>query len=724
MSAFSRRKTPHPEVTAEITSTDVPVLSLAQSVPTLGRRLVAWGLEVTILTASIVGPLYLGGKLNEQTATPSADLTPTLKVVQTKIAQTLGLPTRSLPQKVTPLTNVLWSTALGLPLVLAIAHVYSISRYGRSWPKQWLGVQVFALNGKIPGWRRSLMREGLGKWGGPVAIAYSAWQISGAFPGLIILGGLGLLALIAENLTGLGNRPRRPWHDWLAGTCVVDQETGAIIRLSSLWEDETKFPVSEALAWTDSHGGLTSVILNPLEPDWIPPRMRSAGLGMRLALLLLLGGLAGIGSYQLFNQFQTTHDSEEELYINLISTLTNPDIDATARRAAVLALGNLPDDRVTPLLVDLIAQTEDPQWLDALQQALVTRGWEAISALRRLNQSLKVDLTTQTDPVLRQTLTIRLQTVNRILTKLLVLNEGDRPDLLDLSGLHLGHLPGGLGEFTLILKKQDLSGTQWQGSILNRAQLQGIQLYSPGNDDHPDTYDDRTADLSGADLTDADLTGANLTLSRLVSVSLLRANLNSADLTLANLTRANLEQARLIQANLEQAQLVEARLSNADLTAAKLPGANLETARLSAIEAAGAELPGAIMRGISAHSANLVDADLRNVTLEHADLTGARLSGANLQGANLSHAILKDADLRDVWLQDANLTGADFAGALFTEPADSTQEDFVTVVPDLSRGNKLNGVDFSNARRLEPEQLAFICIQGGIHPACDLSMQE
>ncbi|MBE7380977.1 MAG: pentapeptide repeat-containing protein [Leptolyngbya sp. SIO1E4] len=724
MSAFSRRQPPHPEVN----SADVPVLSLAQSVPTLGRRLLAWSLEVTIVAASVAGPLYLGGKLNQTTEAPTADLTPTLTVAQTTIAKSLGLSPRSLPEKVTPLTNVLWSASLGLPLVLAIAHVYSMGRYGRSWPKQWLGVQVLALNGKMPGWRRALMREGLGKWGGPLVAAYGVWQFSGAFPGVVILGGLGLLALVGESLTGLGNRPRRPWHDWLAGTCVVDQETGAIIRLSSLWNEEADpLPVRnprEALAWADTQGGLTSVVLNPMGPDWGHTRMRPSGIGLGLGLLLVLGGLAGIGSYHLVGPISQVDDPEEALYVNLVSTLTNPEIDAAAQRAAVLALGNLPDDRVAPLLVDLIAQTEDPQWLDALQQALVSRGFEAVPYLRRLNQSLKVDFAMQSDPALRQPLIIRLQTVNRILAKLVVLNHGDRPYPLNLSDLHLGHLVGGNGDFTLVLRKQDLSGTQWQGTVLNRAQLQGAQFYNPGEDNHPDTYDDRTADLSGADLTDTDLTSANLSLSRLVSVSLLRATLNNADLTLANLTRANLEQARLIQADLSQAQLVEARLSKADLTEAQLQDANLEAARLSGINAAGAKLSGAMLRGASAQSSNLADANLTNATLENADFTGARLPGANLRGANLSNAILKDADLRDVWLEGADLQGADLAGAILTAPEGPSERDFVAEVPDLSRGNQLAGVDFSKARNLGPEQLAFICVQGGIHPACDLSVQE
>ena len=727
MSAFSWRNQSQPDVKS---NDDVPSGLLAFPMPTLGRRLLAWSLEVAILTASIAGPLYVGGKLNEKTETPSAELTPALKVAHHWAAQVLGLSPRSRPRQVNPLTNVVWSASLGLPLILAAAHLYSMSRYGKSWPKQWLGVQVLTLAGQMPGWRQTLLREGIGKWGGPLAIAYVVWNMSGAFPNLFLLVGLGAVALVGESLTGLGNRPRRPWHDWLAGTCVVDQETGAIIRLSHLWEQEADDlsqpypPYHQAragLSWADSQGGLTSVIFNPIGFAGISTWPQFSRLGIGLGAFLIVGSLAGVGSYHLLRHFKAADNSDEVLYVNLVSTLTDPTLDTSARRAAVLALGNLPDQRVTPLLVDLIAQTEDPQWLDALQQALVTQGAEAIPYLRRLNQSLTADLAMQGDAAWHRTLVIRLQTVNRILTKLLLLEEGDRPYPLDLSALHLGYLPGGHGEFTLVLKKQDLSGIRWQGSVLTRAQLQGARFYSIGADRHRDTYDDKTADLSGADLTGANLTGANLSLSRLVGSGLLRSTLNRANLTLANLTKANLEQAALIQADLSQAQLVDARLSRADLTAAQLSYANLEGARLSGINAAGVELSGAVLRGVSANSANLTDANLTDVNLEKADLSRARLQNANLHNADLSQAILKDADLRDVKLQGADLTEVDLAGAILTAPKGPPQRGFVTQIPAKSSGSKFAGVDFSTARNLEPEQLTFICAQAGIHPACDFT---
>ena len=703
-----------------------PISDHAKRVPTLGRRFLAWSLEVAILTASVALPFYLGSQANKTFDHTKRDLSPTLQWVQTGTAKALGLSPRSLPTQVTPLTNLLWSAALGLPLILAAGHIYRVGRSGQSWPKQWLGVQVLALNGQMPGWPRTIIRESVGKWGCPLLVAYGVWQLSGAFPVIGMLVGLGAIALIGESLTGLGTRPRRAWHDWLAGTCVVDEDTGAVIHLSSLWHAEAKVPpgLGRSGRWAQAVGP-TSVVIKPHPPGWPDSELTLSKVGLGLGLLLTIGGLTGGVSYFLLGRPSTAAATpEENLYVNLVSTLTNPELDPAARRAAVLALGNLPDDRVTPLLVDLIAQTDDLLWLDALQQALVARGAEAFPHLRRLNQGLAADLRMQGEPARHYTTLIRLQTTNRILTKLVMLEEGDRSRPLNLTRMHLGLIHGGDGEFRLVLKNQDLAGIQWQGSVLTQAQLQGARFYSLGADHHPNTYDDRVTNFSGADLSDANLSGADLTLSQLVNAGLLRTNFNRADLTWANLSGANLEHASLIQTVLDQATLANARLSKADLTAAQLSGANLAGARLAAVNAAGSTLIAANLQGISAPAAILTDADLSGANLHSADLTGVTLQGANLSGADLTGASLRDADLRDLRLQGANLNQVDFAGALFTNPTGGADDDFVAAIPDLSMGDQYQGVDFSGGQNLDATQLSFICTQGGLHSACGVSTQE
>lgn len=724
MGAFSRRQQPPPGDEADDSAHPPKRLVL----PTLGRRLLAWSLESAILAASILVPLHLGGKLNQQAVAPSAQLTPTLVFAQTQLAKALGLPARSLPRQVTPLTNFLWSASLGLPLILAMAHLYSLSRNGKSWPKQRLGVQVLTLNGHMPGWRRAVLREGLGKWGLPLAIAYGLWKLSGGFPTTLILGGLGILTLVGESLSGLGNRPRRPWHDYLAGTCVVDQHTGAIIRLSSLWSDApdrrlSQPPPEDSLTWWEAEGGLVSRVLQPGSLPKSASGPRQGSWGTSLSVLLLLGGLLGGSGYYFFSTADSEDTSTEALYVRLVSTLTDPGISLADKQAAVLALGNLSDQRAPSFLVSLIGQSENPQWQATLQQALIAQGFDSLPALRRLNQSLKADLGNSPALPLRKTLIIQLQQVNQVLVKLMVLEAGDRPRPLNLNHLHLGRVAGPEQDFRLNLAGQDLSGTTWQGTILNQAQFSGAQFYTVGIDQHPDTYDDQTANLSGADLSDADLSGANLSLSQLGGVSLLRADLSQATLRLANLTRANLDQATLIQASLPQAQLVEARLSQAVLIDAQLPLANLEAARLPGVDAAGANFTGANLKDVSAPAATFVAVDFTNALLVAANLSDAQLQRANLRGANLQGASLVDADLRDVFLEGANLAAADLQGALLATPSRRTSQAFVTAIPEQSVQQRFAGADFSRARNLDPEQIAVICAQGGIHPACQFSTQ-
>ncbi len=694
-----------------------PPRPFAHRVPTVGRRWLAWSLEAAILAASIGVPLALGGYVNQRsTEEPQPPLSPALRVVQTHTARLWGLPQRSLPQTVPPLTQVLWSGAVGLPLILIGSHLYGISRRGNSGPKRWLGLQIVALNGQVPGWRRILLREALGRWGGPLLVAYGLWQVSGGFPSLLIFSGLGALMLVGESLTGLGNRPRRSWHDWLAGTCIVDCETGAMVRLAARWQEEEQSPgssgLSGALIWTEQTGGLTSRVMSPRGREFLErPRLP-------LAWILVGGCLVGIGGYSLW-QTHSTRAANQALFADLVTTLAKPESNGESRRAAVLALGTVSDPRVTPLLVDLIAQAEDPLWLDTLQQAVVQRGPAALPALKRLNQSLSRDLTVQSDAVLRRSLKIRLRAVNRILVQLVAL-AGDRAPEFDLSGLNLGYLVADQGNFTLTLPQQSLAGMQWRGTVMNRAQLQGTNFFDPGPDHHADTYDDWIADLSGADLTDADLSGADLTLAQLPGASLLRAKLPQAKLTLTNLKGANLERANLIQAHLERATLTQARLIAADLTAAQLPHSKLREARMRQVIADGANFSEADLRDVEAQEARLIAANLSHADLQGADLTGASLMGANLQEANLQDVSLQGADLREVQLRGANLAGTNLAGALLAQENRVVTDGFVTPVPDLKQGDRFAGVDFNVALNIDAAQLTYICAQGGLHSACEL----
>jgi hypothetical protein len=70
------------------------------------------------------------------------------------------------------------------------------------------------------------------------------------------------------------------------------------------------------------------------------------------------------------------------------------------------------------------------------------------------------------------------------------------------------------------------------------------------------------------------------------------------------------------------------------------------------------------------------------------------------------------------------LNDTDFAGAILSEPSASLADGFVEAAPTPEQGQHYEGVDWSRARNLSPEQLSFICTQGGIHPNCDRPIQE
>ncbi|MBD0336534.1 MAG: RDD family protein, partial [Cyanobacteria bacterium Co-bin13] len=189
--------------------------------PALGlRRLIAWTLEASLLVGSAALPWAIGEAVRQTGSGAGVPLNPAVSRVEGAIARTLNRPKPSRIVHVPPLTNLLWFSALGLPLVLAGSQLYWLASSGKTLPKHWLGLRVVAGNGASPGMRRVLQRE-LSRWGLPLLAAYGLWIGSGAFPQIALLGSLAGLALAAEGSTGWLNRARRPWHDLLAGTQVV-----------------------------------------------------------------------------------------------------------------------------------------------------------------------------------------------------------------------------------------------------------------------------------------------------------------------------------------------------------------------------------------------------------------------------------------------------------------------------------------------------------------------
>ncbi|MBD0267745.1 MAG: pentapeptide repeat-containing protein [Cyanobacteria bacterium Co-bin8] len=716
------------------TQTGTATALVVATKPTLGlRRLVAWALEVSLLVGSAALPWAIGEAVR-QTTDSGVPLNPAVSRVEGAIARTLNLPKQPRLTQVPPLTNLLWFSALGLPLVLAGSQLYWLASTGKTLPKHWLGLRVVTRDGSPPGGLRTLQRE-LGRWGLPLVAAYGLWFGSGAFPHMGLLGLLAGLALAAEGGTGWLNRARRPWHDLLAGTRVV--AAGVYFPVKRLATDSYReVTVSaysaepfygSALPYAEPEGGVSSVVL-------LPSGRRPPGRGqwVRQYPVLVLGGLVlgglsilmvGIVGTQIYTQQQVNQRSSQQqtddLFLALVDTLSTRASRPEEQQAAILALASTQDSRAIPLLVDLLSQAQAPQVLEALQQGLVTLGPETLPHLQRLNQSLANDIAAL-PPDQRLISQQRQQTVKRTLAKLLTLYSGQLQGT-QLSRTYLGKVVESPDAFTLVLDQVDLAGVVWQGSILSGASFRQAHFFAAGPDQRPDTYDDWVADLSGSDLTEADFSGARLRYVLLQGSSLLRATLSGSEAAFADFSEANLSSAQLISANLSQTLLVNASLVGADLTESNLSRANLTAARLHQAQGTGANLEGANLTRVEGREANLSNANLSGATLTQADLSDSQLAGANFSGANLENARLHRTNLQAANFRGANLSGTDFQDAVFSSPTALAPDSFIESLPNSQPQETLTSVDFSRAQNLAPEQIAYICRQGGIHPVCPLN---
>ncbi|HEY9880179.1 MAG TPA: pentapeptide repeat-containing protein [Leptolyngbyaceae cyanobacterium] len=702
----------------------------------LVRRLVAWGLEVGLLVSSAALPWALGEHIRDSSAA-EVPLSPALAVVEDAIARTLNRPKPQSFNQVPPLTNLLWLSALGLPVVVAGSQLYWLASAGKTLPKHWLGLRVITLEGQAPGAVGTIKRELGVRWGLPVLLAYGLWLGGGASPHLTLLGGLTLVTLAGEGATLVLNRSRRAFHDVVAGTQVVVVQGVHIpvkyhpTRARSASKRESPASLSEESAWhtaltiAEEAGGLTSVILAPSEG--LPPTRFS---WLRQYPALVLGGtmLAGLGlvmvglvGTRVYTQQQETQRhsqrQSDDMFLALVQTFRATVSHPEEQQVAALALASTQDPRVIPLLVDWLAQTSQPETLETLQQALVTLGPKTLPHLTRLNQSLASDLVTR--PLdQRLPLELRQRAVQQTLTKLLTLYSGQLQGH-DLSRTFLGHQADQPNRLTLILENLDLAGIKWQGSVLTGVNFRQSRFFAVGPDGRPDTYDDWVTDFSGSDLTAADFANADLRYVTFQGSSLLRATLPNAQAAFADFSKANLGSAQLIRANLSAAHLDGASLVGADLTEAQLPNATLVGARLDQVHGSGVNLKQADLSQVEGREADLSEANLQRANLTAADLQNSRLKAVDLRWANLANANLAGANLQGTKLQGANLAGTNLQNVVFQDTAGSGLDSFIEPLPMMRQSEgALTKVDFSQARNLGSEQLNYICAQGGLHPAC------
>lgn len=717
-----------------------PILLSLETIPLFPRRLAAWTIEIYLVAASAVVPYSIGAYLESRSPAEGVPLHPVLASVEDAIAQTLALPRQQGQIRVTPLTNVLWWIALASPIAVTSWQLYILGKTGRTLPKRWFGIRVITEAGKSPGLLRVLLREGGGKWGLPLGVAYLLWRSSGAFPSLILLCAMSGIAIAIEAGTMLMPSRRRPFHDLMVGTVVVDAKTSyrrprpqpATPEVTVEVQPDLSYTIAQRTSYRLPRQKLNTLALFPetvhgKQNLWLWMR-RHPGTTL---LICTLSGMSFVlttfVAVQVYIQsradFRQTEEEKNQAFLTLVNqlgvTATDP-IDK--RKSVILALARLDDPRAIPLLVDLLGQETNPVLMDAIGRGIESTGVKALPALKQLNQSLSNQLESisfDNAPKQRELVASRLRTTKSAIAKLMILSSGQL-DRINLQRVDLSTMVTESGDFSLVLDRADLSGMNFRGAILNQGKFQGTIFSSGGEDKRLGTYDDAIADLSGSDLREANFADAFLNYVSLKEANLMYATLNRAKLSHAYLREANLSSAHLIAANLSEANLEKASLTGADLAEATFTRANLRKANLGQVRAVAADFSFANLSLSNWQGADLSGIDFHSANFYNADLSATQLTQANLQKAQLQNADLTNANLSNADMRGANVSGANFQGVVFEGQPAANSEQFLTVKPTAKSKIKLAGVDFTEAKNLSESQIDFICNNGGYHPQCSL----
>ena len=672
----------------------------ANITPLATRRFVAWTVEITLFIASGLVPYALGVYVNSRSEIRRVPLNPVLVVTEKAIARPLALPVSYGIRNVAWPTNILWTLALLLPTGLSAWQLCLLAKTGSTIPKRWFGVRVVNEAGTAPGLGAVIVREGLGRWTVPVSAAYLLWRYSFVFPNLALFTSLTMLMILAESKGWPNEKHRRSFHDQLAGIYTIDAASTIIPGEQSTIQEDDAATKQSPSPKNNSNLGLFLV-----------------GLTSMIAVLSTLIGT------QIYIQTQESQRRSEQTnnqkFIELIKAL-NPNNGVTNedRQRVILALGSVDDKQAIKLLIDLLVKETDPKTLDTIQQALTNTGFKAIPELNRMNQFLAGELASMGKSDNGEVRQNQLILTQQVINKILAIYSG-KINNIDLSKAELGSQEsGGKVLFNLVLNNVDLSGIVLKSANLNQANFQGSRFRSVGEDGRWDTYDDAIADLNNVQLKQANLSNANLSRVSMSRSDLSRANLNKANLSYTRLFGANLSSTQLVGTDLRNAILENASLTNADLSNANLTEANLYAAHLVRVSAIGTQLAYANLTKTDWQGADLSESYLDYANLSYANLSATRLNGASLRWANLENTNLRNTDLSRADLRGANVTGADFQGTILFVGKQNPADQFVETTDIGLQNASIKGVDFSKAKNLDPQQLAFICTQGGLHSRC------
>jgi len=691
--------------------------------PLKTRRFAAWAVEFTLLVVSGLIPFGIGVYANSNSDVDRVPLHPVLVTTERAIAYPLALPVSYGTRNVAWVTNFLWSLAILAPLGVSAWQLYLLATTGSTIPKRWFGVRVVNKQGTAPGMLAVGQRELVGRWIVPVSLTYILWR-SIAFPNLGVFMVITAAIWLVDGTGFPKGKPRRAWHDRLAGTYTIDETlpfTPEQLGDQSQW---TNVGEEEAIA---------SIVITPESEAESSPntsiwqRLQQYPsvilIGAAIAsIILVLGTLITV---QVYSQVQQNRRENQQRnsrqFISLLQKLNSKSgASNEEKRNAILAMGTLDSPQANQFLVDLLVkEANNPKLSNTIAQALVNLGVKVIPDLKRTNQFLSGQLETgkkisaQEKNLKQRSLQLNIEVINKILA----VHSGSTYNA-NLSRVKLVTGVSKKASLKLKLDKINVWGINFKYANLNQASFKGSRFRGAGEDGRWDTYDDWITDLSGAQMQRADLTDANLSRVLMVRTNLSRATLNRANLLNARMVNANLSSSRLVGANLQGAVLENASLTGADLGNAKLNEADLYGASLGRVIAIGTQLSHANLTNTNWQAADLSGADLHRANLRNANLSATSLKGANLSHANLENAKFRNADLSLADLRGANLTGADFQGAILSSGKSNQADNFIQTPKLGAESAVVQGVDFTQVKNLDARQVAYICTQGALHPRC------
>ncbi len=383
------------------------------------RRALAWAAEVAIVVVSGLVPYGIGAFANTRSEFSRVPLNPVIGVIEREVSRPLALPTDYGNRNVSLPTNILWTIAAIAPLTLSCWQLYLLAKTGSTIPKRWFAVRVVSEQGTPPGLAPVLVREGIGRWGVPMSVAYILWRYSPAFPNLVILTLLAAIGLYSEATGFSVRRNRRAFHDQIAGTYTIDA-TKPFIPPTTLKQPREQWNES------DEEAAIASVVMSPETIRrsglwrWMVSNPSITLFGIALvSMTAVLGTLVGTQVYiQSQENNRTTEEGNRKQFIELEKRLrASSSASVEERQRTIMTMGTLNYSQATQFLVDLLAQETNPILLNTIQQALVNVGADAIPYLKRKNLQLAtgVDTSSGNEQLKnQQELQVNQQAINKI----------------------------------------------------------------------------------------------------------------------------------------------------------------------------------------------------------------------------------------------------------------------------------------------------------------------